>query len=901
MRATLATAALASLLAATASAQTLRVSIDASRSRGDALASADAAVRVAATNFAQLTKSSRELKARYRPALGSAPFFMPLTVKLTSGGRDLAPVLSSTRGTSTSLTLAFDSTGSSAFPAEYQTLLQNVFNAARPTMDLIFGAPAVGGTVHVANFDATIGDRQAVAGGFYVPNNGSGVPEIRFPVYSNPEAAAVNFIHTLLLAYMGPNSYAFDPFQEGLVRAATMRIVRSPGVLAAGLDADQVEAVLQNSYDVSEFYDWNNQPGLEGPKFIAPNLLSVPLPSGGSVGGPYLLKYKMAGTAWEKVLAQYPNFIALLNQRLYAQPSIGSNPTALTTAGQAALNQSSGTSNATVEGFSLSEWIKRQYALHTWTTRGEKLLAEVTPITSNLSGSDFGVFLVEAHYFRTTGPGNEILLSGASYPIFWEGDQTLNRIFPSAQEDRMDIAGAYGSVVPNLPNLNGGQAYRAIIDVPVGGQLQRVYVPAGAIATPANTTGNNFYGTVIGAAGSLHVKAMIGSTVVANVPVVNGAFGVNVSNGAFLGNASVLIQVLDANSAVLHTRRVNKGPGGLAVDLRVGGESQVNTTLPEGLTAFGVSLQPYVDYEPYALGLLTPQTLVARYNPTRAAYDLFPEIEGFRIGHGYFLNLPASAGISLQGRTHPGIPMSVALKPGWNMIADPRLVSVPTTHVQVVHAADNPQFWNEAAGTEVGTEFFRFTPSPGANPQTGSYVAVPDATFRPGVAYYVRVLNPDGVTLLFEPPTGSTTQAVRTAEASASTGWRVSAQLIAPNGSSMAVFGESATAAYMFDREDSGIPPSAGGLQVVIQGVQPMYRDIRRLGTAQTYKLHLEGLVAGQTYSVRLLMAQGSLPYCTIADPAAGVTKAVRPPAVYTFVAKAATRDLSVSVPGGTQ
>jgi hypothetical protein len=830
-----------------------------------------------------------------------------MTVRLTQGGKDLPAPGSSTRGTSTPITLVFDTTGSGVFPSAYKTLLQNVYNAAKPTMDLVFGQPSVGGNVRVVNFDAQIGDRQAVAGGYFLPNNGSGQMEIRFPVYSNPEAAAVNFIHTLLLAYLGPNAYAYDPFQEGLVRAATMKIVRTPSVLAAGLDPAQVELVLANSYDVGPFYDWYNQPALEGPTFIAPNLLNVPLPTGGSVGGPYLLKYRMGGSAWQKVLAQYPSFIARLNERFYAQPSIAANPTAILQAGQAALDQISGVPNSTVEGFTLAEWAKRQYILHAYTTRGSKILLEPTPITSGLSGSDFGVFLVETHYFKTTGANNEILLSGTSYPIFWEGNSNPNRVFPSAQEDRMDIAGAYSAVVPNLPNLNAGKPYRAIVDIPVGDQLERVYLPAGAVATATTPKENTFYGTVIGAPGTLHVKATVGSTVLADAPVTNGAFGVNVTNASFLNLTSVVVQVLQTNGTVdtvLYTRRVNKGPGSLAVDLRIGGEATFTPTVPKGLSALGFPLQPYIDHEPQALGTFTNSTLVARYNPSRASYDLFPEIEPFKIGHGYFVRMQASSAINVVGRVHPGMAMSVALKPGWNLISVPKMNAVTTGRVQVVHTTEFPKAWSEALGVDIGTDYFKFVPGPNdaasGAPETGSFAAVTDNTFQPGQAYYVRVLDPEGVTILFMPPSGSFT-ATSVPTTPTSTGWRMEAQLISSTQSSKAIFGASATSGYRFDKEDSGIPPSMGGLQVIVQGIEPMYRDIRLLGNEQYYKLHLEGLTAGQRYSLRLLLTQGFIPYCTVIDKTASYSKVGMPPTVYTFVATGSTRDITVYIPKGAR
>jgi hypothetical protein len=910
MRANLTLLLVGAMLAATASSQTLRVPIDATRAPGDAFSKADSAVLQAQHNLELLTARTRVLKARTSAAFKTQPFIAPMVVRFTQSGKDLAAPALQTPGTP--VTLVFDTTGTGVFPADYKTLLQNVFNAAQPTINLVFGPPSAGGPIHVVNFDATIGDRQAVTGGYFVPGSGATQPEIRFPVYSNPEATAVNFIHTLLLAYLGNNSYSFDAFQEGLVRAATMRIVRTPGALAAGLDAGQAELVLQSSYDIGPLYDWDNQPGLEGPTFIAPNLLTVPLPSGGSVGGPYLLKYRMGGSAWQKVLAQYPTFIAGLNAKLFATPSIGNNPTALLQAGQQVVDTITGNPNSTVEGYSLSEWAKRQYILHINTVRGQKVLVEPTPITSGLSGTDFGVFLIETHYFSTSGANQETLLSGTSFPIFWEGDKIPDRIFPSAQEDRMDIAGAYGAVTPNFPDLNAGAAYRVATDIPVGDQLERVYLPAGAIATATNQTPTTFFGTVIGATGTLLVKATVGNTLVANATVQNGAFGALVADNSFLGNASVVIQVIQMNNNVpttLMTRRVNKGPGSLAVDLRVGGEATFNPqggTVAKGLSGIGFPLQPYIDYEPNTLGTLTPNTLVARFNPSRATYDFFPEIEAFHIGHAYFVNMSSATPVSVVGRTHPGMAMSVALKPGWNLVTVPKMVTVTTLNVQVVHAADSPTTWSEAAGTDVGTDYFQFVPGPNdaatGAPETGSFVAVSDGTFHPGVAYFVRALDPEGVTLNFEPSSANSANVVGPFALPATTGWRMKCQVVTPTGaSSMAIIGESPTATDAFDKKlDSGIPPSMGALQVVIQSTEPMYRDVRKQSLLQeSYKLHVEGLSPGVKYSLRLSMLEGAIPYCTISDPAASYRKPAWAPANYMFTANGTTRDITIILPGG--
>ncbi len=246
-----------------------------------------AAVRDLAQKLARSTESARgalSRAGRYHPEI---PLSFPTVVRFRSLGSPLQTFASQARpprsmGPEADLNLVFDSSGPRVFPTQYKQLLIDTFNQAKSTLNTVFGQPSIGGDVYVRNFDADIGDRHAVTGGYFVPDNGAGEAEIRFPVYSSQEAASVNFVHCLLLAYLGPNSYAYDAFQEGLVRAAVMRVVRTAGALPVYLDSEVLGFVLENTYDVGPHYDGFNQRPLGGPSFIAPNLVSAPLPAGGS-------------------------------------------------------------------------------------------------------------------------------------------------------------------------------------------------------------------------------------------------------------------------------------------------------------------------------------------------------------------------------------------------------------------------------------------------------------------------------------------------------------------------------------------------------------------------------------------------------------------------------------------
>ncbi|MBX3119849.1 MAG: hypothetical protein KF784_12345 [Fimbriimonadaceae bacterium] len=861
---------------ALAQSNVLRVEVPPLFVAGAGTNASDLAVRNFAQRLSSLTQRNRETLSRVGRYNTNIPFSMPTVVQLTVNGVPLPPALTGRTGRKTldpqgnSITLAFDPSGSTAFLPSYKQLLIDTFTTAQATMNLVFGTPAASGTVFVRNFDATIGDRDAIAGGYFVANNGSGQAEIRFPVYSSPEATAVNFVHCLCLAYLGGSSYSFDAFQEGIVRAATMRIVRTPGALPAFLDAEKVEETLENTYDVGNFYDWYNQRALSGQRFIAPNLRDVPLPIGGSLGGIYLLRYQMAGSAWQKALVEFPGFAAQFNQAFYADPSIAGNIPALLALGQNVIDTLNGGPNATIEGLSFAQWYRRQFILQTQDLVGQKLLLQPLPLFADGGTSDFGVYLVQATWFETLANGNEILSSGVSYPIFWT--DVYDRLFPSAQDERMDIGGAYGSLAPNFSNLYAGQPYRVAVDVPVQDKMARVYVPSGAFSTGSNPSPRNFYGTVLGvptgAGVSIRVRVTIGATVIDNIPVTHGAFGFTISAAQFLGSARCRIEVISTVSGldtVVIDRRVNKGPGALAVDLRTGnGESLFTTGLPGGLSSFGFPVDPLDNLPSTVLGIPENDVLAARWNGGKGKYDIYPDGGGFIGRNGYFARMAAPVGaLNVLGRNHPGTSVAVALRPGWNMITTPINEVVPTSRVRVVVAADSPLAFADAIGPVLSPDFFTFSPgAPDAAsgfPETGSMTAA--TNFQPGKMYFIRVLAAEGASLLFTPATpllpGSAQLSAVPVPSPSNWGLRVT--LTDWYRESSVIVGGSATATSSFDpKEDTAFPPAfSQGMQVAVEG--GLYRDTRKAPAPQVYKINLTGLKKNQRYWVRINPETGKL------------------------------------------
>lgn len=817
----------------------------------------DEAMREFARRTAALSERTRALRRAHLRS--DIPFSLPARIFLTSGGRDL-PVQPAGRNGDPAITLVFDSAGTRVFPSDYRAFLESVFASARPAMDAVFGVPAVGGTVRVRNFDADIQDRYAVAGGYFVPNAPDG-PEIRFPVYQNPVNTAVNFVHVLLLAYKGDRQYPADAFGQGLVRAAVMRVARQAGSipLPPGYTSSDIEAVLDAQYDLSEHYDWNNHRSLSATRFIAPNLLDAPLPVGGSTGGIFLLRLQMAGTAWAKVLVEYPGFIAEFNRRFAANPSLYQTEASLVALGQEVLDHLRGIVGATVEGRSFSDWHQRQFALRASDAAGLKVQPQVFPLAP-ISAADFGVFGIELNAFLSLPNGNEILLNGTSFPLFWEPG--FVRFFGTAQDDQVRVLGGYGSVAPNfVADRFNNQPYRVAVDLPFGDRIERVYLPAGAVFTPTGTQ-HEVYGTLTGLPTGAHRRWQVtlywqgGSQ---SFPVSNLAFGGRITDQAFRNAqrvTAVVEDLLPGAPTEVFRRAVNKGVGTLALDLR-SPDSDTTFTLGLGarLAAFGLPLQPFDIRAESVMGLTPGTTLLARWNPSLHRYALYPD-EGQALGGlAYFTHWPTAGSVPVRGTVDARTPIAVALKPGWNMVSVPFQEATPFQRVQVAVGTEPVTPLPEVLGSDIGNTLFGFVPDPFLGDRG---TMEPVSQFEPGRMVFVRVLRPQGAVLLFTPTsflgttglTSASSQELPAARRGEPGLWELTLRIRqVGGGSARAVVGQSPRATRGFDPAfDSGLPPGPGGLQLVVRGPEPMFRDIRTSGRRESFSLSAVGLIPGRRY-----------------------------------------------------
>jgi hypothetical protein len=121
---------------------------------------------------------------------------------------------------------------------------------------------------------------------------------------------------------------------------------------------------------------------------------------------------------------------------------------------------------------------------------------------------------------------------------------------------------------------------------------------------------------------------------------------------------------------------------------------------------------------------------------------------------------------------------------------------------------------------------------------------------------------------------------------------------------SAAVFGQTTTATNNFDnREDSPLPPLyVNGLRAtVVASSMYLYRDVRPLGSAQTYRVRFDGLKTGQTYTVTFTKDFGTPPSFVLKDTVSLKTQQMSVGQSYSFVARSTAHQLDLVVAAGSK
>ncbi len=789
--------------------------------------------RVAQVSRAQIAGARPLIRLYKRMGLLPPDYRVPIfhTVVLRRNGQLLLPHRTRDGGLGNGTLTIQIQDGDNPFPAQYKALLQTVASRVLTLVEAEYGKAARTLTITVVNYDDQIGDRDAVVGGVYDVSNS----RFLFAIYNAPEAAAVSLLYLIVRAFHADAGFAYDAWEEGFARAVTARIARSSAFRQiAGLNPATIDLMLDQNFDVRPYYDAWNQPVLGSPGFIAPSLRQAPI-APGTTGGLWLVRYQMAGSAWLKLATEYPSFFREFNTRYYAQytPDLRGNIPNLLAIARQTLSALSGSGNPTVEGVPFDQWYRQQYILDTSLTYGRKLHAQMFPYIASIQPDEQAVFTVFLTYFqtvRTAGGWDEAMLNGTSYPIYW--DFSYNRLTLSPQYERVDIRVGTGAVVPSFIGSEVAHQ-RLTVDFSVGTENARVVYPSSKVQ--GTNFRNNFFGVVYGLDnGRVRIDLGVEQK---EAEITKGAFGVAFSESALRRERIARLTFFDAQSVEVGTVQVNTGIGFQFVMVRL--QTAADTfplSLPAGLNMISLPLRPYESDFAKLLNIPANQLRLAHWRQERFNYVYYPETPPPAPGVGYFLYLASPLTVSIQGEPAPtDREFAIALQPGWNLIGHPFRESVDLRSVRVVHQFSEPVVW-ETATESIGGE----PPLVGDKVWTLGTAGYISATLlEPGKAYWVRVLRPEGVTLLIPPPTRSRAASSRAPERPA---WAMELALQSRAGGGVVTLGLDTPPRTRSRWAKAEAPPALPGMTafaILGENQQQLLQDTRTLGTRQQWSLQV--------------------------------------------------------------
>ncbi len=590
-----------------------------------------------------------------------------------------------------------------------RTALQAYLNNAYPKMRLVYGPPAFNMTITIV-LDTSIHPLQ---GGVYNATTN----EIRLPPLSGnfPEDTFVLCL-MVLHAFHDDVAFYYDAWEGGMAGAAATVVQTMPGV-APGYDP----------VDPGPFYAWSvyeceNQPALANNTFY---------PSSG-FDGMLAWRIAMARTVWLKAWAEDNNFFSNFNQAYYAA-SVPGLPGDVP-----ALKEIAATILPEVEGFSFHDWYMRQYILDTSVHTGLKLYTWNAPLED-------AVILITDHYL--TGPnGDESPRSGTPRLIYWNYDYTLSLY--SEEGNVMPTIAATGpgagetQLIPSFSSVGGPQ--RITVQLDVNG-LRGMYPYAYGVRG-FNPGENNFWGSVMGGpVANLDVTGVYNR---ASIGATRGVWGTLLGSGPRLTPGQISVLITNPLGQQVE-RKLNVGWDGYTAFLPGGGQAGLTHTFRRegtGMRMISFPLEPTESNAAALLGIDARRLLLARWDPTAlpdGAYQIWPRIDPFSPGRGFWVKLYEDVTVDVQGILPPtdrtyalGVPL------GWSMVGSPRRVNVPVSELTVQAGTDNPlPFADAVTNGWLQQGFYQY------NPPTNAYEMAD--TIEPFEGYWLRCLMPGGVRVIF--------------------------------------------------------------------------------------------------------------------------------------------------------
>src|SRR5262249_14598120 len=268
--------------------------------------------------------------------------------------------------------------------------------------------------------------------------NGSHV-DIYLPSFSNDQDLFPAMSQTMAQAFHARTRIAFDAWEIGMARAATVVAARDlQSFNGTSLDP-------ANGFYYTPSYDLLTHPPLPNTPFPPPTKPNQPF-NPTTLSGMLVPRLQMSSTAWLKCYIENPSFFKQFNAAYYAaftaDHNVANDVTRLRALAKSVV--------ATVELQDFDTWFERQYILDSSVTPGPKVYAYTQPtFPSNTQGDDSGavIFVV---YYQTTTTGDETDLSGLSNVVYWDFD-FANRLFLPSFE-KINIVNGFGTVAPFFTN-----------------------------------------------------------------------------------------------------------------------------------------------------------------------------------------------------------------------------------------------------------------------------------------------------------------------------------------------------------------------------------------------------------------------------------------------------------------
>lgn len=770
----------------------------------------------------RLVKAVAPAVARLR-AKGALRAGLAVGVDTLVAQMSLGRVVRTSATRSSTLSFVVPTTGTGAWTAEQAAFIKSIADQAVIQLTSICGTPLNGGTITIINYDATIADRDAVAGGIYnVSTN-----QFLFPVYNSEVSVIANLTHLVAHAMRGADILGYDSWEEGIARATGQ--IAAPRVAQAMNRATSVVDALrrESNYHALPFYDMLNQPSLGNSSFVPKSQRTAPIEPG-TIGGIWLPRYMMAGSAWMKIYIDDPLFFQKFMQayKTAGGATIAGNVPQLRQVLKGAIT--------TVEGQPVDTWFEHQYVLDNSVRVGRKLYAYTVPIRTQ-SGTDSSLF-IDLMYVDTTTDGDETPIDGFSYPQYFDFED--QRIYPGAQYESVEVYKGEGAFSPSFNNDFLGGAQRVRMALPVGMEsmeLTYAFGQSGSLVSP-----RTLYGVVDGlTTGSIEVSSAVGTI---SGSVVRGSFGLVLPEGSFDTPRAYQLTVKNSNGTVVGTRQVNLGYSEGVVYINLNSpEITVSRPYTASLQMMTIPMSFREVDNAKVLGVNGTGFKLARWIQPNKAYSLYPAIDSFAPGRAFWMKPDAGFTASLKGASTPMNRDSLfSTVFGWNMVGLPvdRTVSVADLLVQV---QDQTAITFAAAVTKgvIGNYFIRYN--------NGYEPILATGTLSPWEGYWIRVRQSEGVTFIV-PPSVAAAAAVSVSRSAApsavvSQGWRSAIQIKAGTQSAKLWIGQnkSATAGYdlAFDAESGPADPT--GLRAQITASQPLLQDIQPLVQRSVWKITISG------------------------------------------------------------